>query len=76
MLFRSFWLYVMDKRYAYYNFWRIPECVLIILAVLGGAYGALSAMLLFRHKTRHQLFSIGVPLCLILWILVFLFCVL
>lgn len=68
----TFWLYAMDKRYAYYNFWRIPEIILIILAALGGAYGALSAMLLFRHKTRHRLFTIGVPLCLVLWIFVFL----
>lgn len=63
----AFGTYAMDKRYAYYNRWRIPEAVLIALAVAGGAYGALMAMILFRHKTRHKLFVITVPICMVLW---------
>lgn len=66
----AFWTYAMDKRYAYYSFWRIPEAVLIILAGVGGAYGAMAAMLLFRHKTRHLLFTITVPLCFIMWLVI------
>ncbi len=64
----AFVAYVMDKRYAFYNRWRIPELCLIGLAVIGGAYGAQAAMLLFRHKTRHTLFVITVPICLLIWI--------
>ena len=36
----SFWAYAMDKHYAYYNLWRIPDRILIGLAIIGGAYGA------------------------------------
>lgn len=64
----AFCFYTMDKHYAYYNMWRIPESVLIALAAVGGAYGAYIAMLLFRHKTRHRLFTISVPVCLLFWV--------
>ncbi len=63
----SFWAYAMDKHYAYYNLWRIPERILIGLAIIGGAYGAGMAMILFRHKTRHRLFTTVVPIAFILW---------
>ncbi len=66
----AFGAYAMDKHYAYYNLWRIPEAVLITLAVVGGAFGALTAMLLFRHKTRHRLFTICVPVSLLAWVMV------
>lgn len=53
---------------------RVPEVWLMVLAVLGGALGALVAMLLFRHKTRHVKFTVIVPICLILQLL-FVLCV-
>jgi uncharacterized membrane protein YsdA (DUF1294 family) len=58
----AFGLYAIDKRNAYYDLWRIPEAVLLGIAIIGGAYGAGSGMLLFRHKTRHKSFLITVPL--------------
>lgn len=48
---------------------RIPEKILIGLAALGGSVGAFAAMQLFRHKTKHALFVVGVPLCFLLWCL-------
>ena len=44
---------------------RTPEATLLLLAALGGSAGALLAMHLFRHKTRHKKFTIGVPVMLV-----------
>jgi uncharacterized membrane protein YsdA (DUF1294 family) len=63
----AFGLYAIDKQRAHYGLWRIPEAVLLGLAVIGGAYGAGAGMLLFRHKTRHTAFLLTVPLFFIIW---------
>lgn len=57
-------LCAIDKACARKNTWRVPEATLLLSAVLGGAAGLLLGMLLFRHKTKHKRFSIGVPLIL------------
>jgi uncharacterized membrane protein YsdA (DUF1294 family) len=44
---------------------RTPEATLLLLAALGGSIGALLAMYLFRHKTLHKKFTIGVPILLL-----------
>ena len=67
----TFGLYALDKQFAHYGLWRIPEAVLLGLAVIGGAYGAGAAMLLFRHKTRHSSFLVTVPLFFIIWLFIF-----
>ena len=62
-------MFGIDKLKARHSFWRIPEKTLILSALAGGSIGALSGMLLFRHKTRHKLFTIGLPLILLLQLL-------
>ena len=57
-----------DKQKARRHQWRIPEATLLWVAALGGSLGSLIGMSLFRHKTKHIKFVIGVPLCLILQI--------
>jgi uncharacterized membrane protein YsdA (DUF1294 family) len=47
---------------------RVPERNLMLLALAGGSAGALLGLYLFRHKTRHRLFSVGLPLILVLQI--------
>lgn len=69
----AFGLYAIDKRRAVYAKWRIPEAVLLGLAVIGGAYGAGAAMLLFRHKTQHLAFQITVPVSFALWMALLVF---
>ncbi len=61
----AFFLYCNDKHRAVYGKWRIPEFLLFILALAGGAFGAMFGMLMFRHKTEKPLFKIGVPVILI-----------
>jgi uncharacterized membrane protein YsdA (DUF1294 family) len=56
----AFAAFAQDKFRARANIWRTPENTLLILAALG-PFGALAAMQLFRHKTRHAKFYL-VPL--------------
>ena len=71
----AFFVYGLDKSYARRRHRRISEKCLLLLALCGGALGALCGMLVFRHKTKHVLFPVGVPLILGLWcaLLFFLF---
>ncbi|WP_073090536.1 DUF1294 domain-containing protein [Selenomonas ruminantium] len=59
-------VYGGDKLFAKMDSWRVPEKILMLLAVLGGSIGALLAMQIFRHKTRHLKFRYGVPVILLL----------
>ena len=65
----SFLLMLADKRKARKNLWRIPEKTLLGVCAIGGSLGGLLAMKLFRHKTRHLRFSVGIPVMLALHIL-------
>ena len=43
---------------------RVPERTLFLLAILGCSVGALLGMRVWRHKTLHRSFRIGIPLIL------------
>lgn len=62
----AFLLFGADKRRAARGRRRIPERVLLASALLGGSLGALAGMQIFRHKTRHRRFSLGLPLIFLL----------
>ncbi len=51
----------LDKFKARRGAWRIPERVLFVLAFLLGAPGAYAGMMVFRHKTQHRRFAVGLP---------------
>lgn len=61
-----FALYGIDKRKAKRKERRVSEQTLLLLAALMGAPGAFLGMRVFRHKTKHTKFKIGVPLLLVL----------
>lgn len=61
----AFMLMGIDKRRAKRGAWRIPERTLFLPAILGGSPGAILGMQVFRHKTRHRQFTIGMPLILL-----------
>ena len=57
-----------DKIRAMERRFRIPESVLLIIALIGGAAGSTAGMYIFRHKKRKPLFAIGLPLMVLLHI--------
>ena len=66
----AFLLMLADKYKARKNLWRIPEKVLLGVALLGGSLGATAGMYAVRHKTKHAIFAIGLPLMMIVHILI------
>lgn len=64
----------IDKRKAIKGAYRIPEATLFCVALLGGSLGTTLGMNLFRHKTKHWYFVVGMPfiffiqLALMIWI--------
>ncbi len=50
-----------DKKAARTRKWRVPERTLFLLAAIGGGPGIFTAMLSFRHKTKHPAFMAGIP---------------
>ncbi|MBQ9886200.1 MAG: DUF1294 domain-containing protein [Lachnospiraceae bacterium] len=61
-----------DKRKAIKHARRIPERVLFLIAILGGSLGSLIGMYVFRHKTKHWYFVIGMPVILVVQVIILL----
>ncbi|WP_055665659.1 DUF1294 domain-containing protein [Desnuesiella massiliensis] len=59
-------LFIMrkDKKRAKKHQWRISENALMFISLMFGSLGILLGMILFRHKTKHTKFIIGVPIML------------
>jgi len=62
----TFALFAWDKHLAVFQKTRVPEFILLLFSFLGGAFGALCGMILFKHKTLHKMFLICVPVFLFL----------
>ncbi|WP_100012006.1 DUF1294 domain-containing protein [Lentibacillus sediminis] len=62
----TFYLMARDKSKAKKQEYRIPERTFWLLGVLGGAAGCYLGMRVFRHKTKHRSFMIGMPLILMI----------
>ena len=60
----GFLLMLVDKWKAKKDRWRVRESTLLLVAALGGSVGSLAGMYLFRHKTQHLKFTLGIPLIL------------
>lgn len=60
----------IDKKKAKYGKWRISESALFMLVLLGGGFGGIAGMYVFRHKTQKPRFVIGFPAILIFEIIV------
>ena len=61
----AFALMGVDKSRARRHKWRIPEKTLFLSALLGGSIGSIVGMQVFRHKTKHWYFAVGMPCILI-----------
>ena len=66
----GFWSMRQDKRKAVTHSRRTPEKRLFLYAALGGSVGSLWGMRIYRHKTRHTSFTVGLPAILCLQIMI------
>ena len=64
----AFCMYGLDKSAAIKQKERIPNKVLLFMAVIGGSVGALAGMYTFRHKTKKWYYTVTVPVILLLQI--------
>lgn len=70
----AFLLMLIDKEKAKKRKYRIPEDTLMGIAMLGGSLGAWFGMQVFRHKTKHRKFTLGIPLIIGVQVLITLIC--
>ena len=54
-----------DKFKAKHEMWRTKEKTLFVIAMIGGSIGSILGMRIFRHKTKHTSFTVGMPAILI-----------
>ena len=54
----------IDKNRARRKAWRIPEAQFFLVALIGGSIGTTVGMFVFRHKTKHWYFAVGMPVIL------------
>ncbi len=71
----AFVLMHADKKKAIQGKWRIPEKTLLGVCFVGGSLGGLLGMRLFRHKTKHPRFYIGIPVMLVVHIVILMYLV-
>ena len=62
----GFALMGIDKLKAKTHSFRIPEAALFVVAAFGGSIGSILGMYIFRHKTKHLSFVIGMPVILVI----------
>ena len=61
----TFTVFAIDKYKAVKEKKRVRIVTLLSLSFFGGAVGGLAAMYLFRHKTKVNYFTVGLPLMII-----------
>ncbi|XID95969.1 DUF1294 domain-containing protein [Paenibacillaceae bacterium WGS1546] len=64
----AMFLTAYDKEQAKNKGRRIPERTLFLWAAIGGAPGVMLGMRIWRHKTKHRSFVLGMPIILLVQI--------
>ncbi|MDU7502231.1 MAG: DUF1294 domain-containing protein [Finegoldia magna] len=67
----TFLAFLIDKRKAVHNKYRISENILIFLCIIGGFIGALNSMVIFKHKLYKKKFTINIPLISLIYLVAF-----
>ena len=62
----TFVTYGIDKYKSIKRKWRISEATLLTMAVIGGSIGAWTGLKVWRHKTMHKKFTIGIPIVFVI----------
>lgn len=65
----TFVIFAYDKWCAMHRKSRIPEFILLILSLFGGAIGGYLAMGILRHKIRTWYFAVGLPFMIVLQVI-------
>ena len=65
----GFVIMFIDKSRAIHKEWRISERSLLFISLIGGSIGMFAGIHIFRHKTKHLKFTIGVPSIFIIQII-------
>lgn len=68
---KTFLAFLIDKRKAIHNKYRIAENILIFLFIIGGFIGALNSMIIFKHKLYKKKFTIAIPIISLVYLVVF-----
>lgn len=63
----------IDKKLAQKGRSRFSERHLLGAALIGGATGVFAGMRIFRHKTKHLKFTLGIPLIILFHIILYYF---
>lgn len=71
----GFIIFGVDKKKAEKHAWRIPEKTLFAVAIIGGSIGTNLGMKIFRHKTKHKSFVIGMPVILLFQVFMVVLCI-
>lgn len=66
----GFIIMFIDKSRAIHKEWRIPEKTLLLISAIGGSIGMYTGMHIFRHKTKHLKFTLGIPFIFIIQIII------
>ena len=66
----SFLLFSIDKYHAIKDKKRVPETGLYYFSFIGGVFGALCAMIIWKHKTTKKFFLYAQLGLLLLWLII------
>ncbi len=69
----GYFIILIDKYKAKRDKWRIKESTMLIVGLIGGALGNVLSMTMFRHKTQHKKFYIGMPIVAILHLVILIY---
>ncbi|MCX7885290.1 MAG: DUF1294 domain-containing protein [Caloramator sp.] len=67
----AFFIMYFDKTKSKRREFRISESKLFLLAIFLGSIGIYAGMYLFRHKTKHKKFTIGIPAIISMQLFIF-----
>lgn len=69
----TFLIFGIDKYKAIKHEYRIKEKTLLGLCIIGGAFGGLFGMKIFRHKTLKPIFKYTIPIISIIEIILIIY---
>lgn len=62
----TFITFALDKLKAILGKWRLKTITLLGLCFIGGSIGGLLSMHIFRHKTKVEYFTYGIPIIMVM----------